>query len=76
MKKIMLLLFAIVTLVSCVQEEKKANVRWATFNLRLDTPADSLNNWKYRKERVAEFIQDMKLDVVGTQECSRISFMI
>ena len=54
--------------------EEKVNVRWATFNMRLDTPADSLNNWKYRKERVAQYIQDMKLDVVGTQEVLQNQF--
>ena len=72
MKKILFLLLAIVTMASCTEE--KANVRWATFNMRLDTPADSLNNWKYRKERVAQYIQDMKLDVVGTQEVLQNQF--
>ena len=72
MRKILFLLLAIVTMASC--SEEKANVRWATFNMRLDTPADSLNNWKYRKERVAQYIQDMKLDVVGTQEVLQNQF--
>ena len=72
MRKILFLLLAIVTMASC--SEEKANVRWATFNMRLDTPADSLNNWKYRKERVAQYIQNMKLDVVGTQEVLQNQF--
>ena len=72
MKKILFLLLAIVTMASC--SEEKVNVRWATFNMRLDTPADSLNNWKYRKERVTQYIQDMKLDVVGTQEVLQNQF--
>ena len=72
MKKILFLLLAMVTMASC--SEEKVNVRWATFNMRLDTPADSLNNWKYRKERVAQYIQDMKLDVVGTQEVLQNQF--
>ena len=72
MRKILFLLFAIVTMASC--SEEKVNVRWATFNMRLDTPADSLNNWEYRKERVAQYIQDMKLDVVGTQEVLQNQF--
>ena len=54
--------------------EEKVNVRWATFNMRLDTPADSLNNWQYRKERVAQYIQSMNLDVVGTQEVLQNQF--
>ena len=72
MKKIFFLLLAIVTMASC--SEEKVNVRWATFNMRLDTPADSLNNWKYRMERVAQYIQDMKLDVVGAQEVLQNQF--
>ena len=72
MRKILFLLLAIVTMASC--SEEKANVRWATFNMRLDTPADSLNNWKYRKERVAQYLQNMKLDVVGTQEVLQNQF--
>ena len=40
----------------------------ARFNIRLDTPVDSLNRWGYRMERAAQFIKDMQLDVVGTQE--------
>ena len=72
MRKMLFLLLAMVTMASC--SEEKVNVRWATFNMRLDTPADSLNNWKYRKERVAQYIQDMKLDVVGTQEVLQNQF--
>ena len=74
MKKIMLMLLAVLTLASCAQEEKKTNVRWATFNMRLDTPRDSLNNWKYRKDRVAQYIKDNRLDVVGTQEVLQNQF--
>ena len=72
MKKLLFLLLAVLSLASC--SEEKVNVRWATFNMRLDTPADSLNNWKYRKERVAQYIQDMNLDVVGTQEVLQNQF--
>lgn len=59
----LLLLFA-----SCNQSEEKINVRWATFNLRLDVASDSLNSWTYRKDRVAEYIDQQGIDIVGTQE--------
>ena len=72
MKKLLFLLLAVLTLASCADE--KVNVRWATFNMRLDTPADGSNNWNYRKERVAQYIQDMRLDVVGTQEVLQNQF--
>ena len=74
MRKLMILLLAIVTMASCSQEEKKANLRWATFNMRYDNPGDTPNHWGARKERVAQYINDMKLDVVGTQEVLRNQF--
>ena len=74
MRKIMFLLLAVCMLVSCTGEEKKVKVRWATFNIRLDTPVDSLNRWGYRMERAAQFIKDAQLDVVGTQEVLHSQF--
>ena len=43
MKKLMLLLLAIVTMASC--SEEKVNVRWATFNMRYDNKGDAPNHW-------------------------------
>ena len=37
-------------------KEQTSEIKWATFNIRLDTPYDSLNNWEYRKDSVASFI--------------------
>ena len=68
MKKILLMLLAVLSMASCTQVEKKVTVRWATFNMRYDNKGDSLNSWSYRKDRVGQYIKDMKLDVVGTQE--------
>ena len=67
MRKLMILLLAIVTMASCSQEEK-VHVRWATFNMRYDNQGDAPNHWGARKERVAQYIKDMKFDVFGTQE--------
>lgn len=74
MKKIMFLLLAVCVLAGCSEGEKKVKVRWATFNIRLDTPVDSLNRWGYRMERAAQFIKDAQLDVVGTQEVLHSQF--
>ena len=74
MKKIMFLLLAVCMLAGCSEGEKKVKVRWATFNIRLDTPVDSLNHWGYRMERAAQFIKDAQLDVVGTQEVLHSQF--
>ena len=62
----MLLLLAVLTLASC--SEEKVNIRWATFNMRYDNPNDAPNHWGARKERVAQYIKEMKFDVFGTQE--------
>ena len=45
-----------------------SHVRVATFNIRYDNPGDSLNSWKYRKEKVCEFIREKHPDVLGMQE--------
>ena len=42
MKQILFLLAAVLLLGGCA-EEKKTDVRWATFNIRYDNPQDSLN---------------------------------
>lgn len=39
-----------------------------TFNIRYDNPADSANNWAFRKDSVYAFIQASHPDVVGMQE--------
>ena len=62
------MLLAVLTMASCTQEEKKVTARWATFNMRYDNQGDAPNHWDARKERVAQYIKDTKLDVFGTQE--------
>ena len=39
-----------------------------TFNIRLDAPSDSANNWKYRKENVYQMITYYHPDLLGMQE--------
>lgn len=59
---------ALLALAACSQKPETIEVKWATFNVRYDNPEDSLNNWKYRKDTVANFIKAHNLDVVGMQE--------
>lgn len=68
MKKILCLLFLILSFVGCTKRSQKMDVRWATFNIRLDTPYDSLNSWQYRRDRACHWIKDMNIDIFGTQE--------
>lgn len=39
-----------------------------SFNIRYDNPEDGLNNWQYRKERVANAIHFYDADILGAQE--------
>ena len=75
MRKLILMLLAVLSLASCEQKDTIVNARWVSFNIRNDNPADSLNNWKYRKERVAQFIKDYQIDVIGAQEVLHNQFL-
>jgi endonuclease/exonuclease/phosphatase family metal-dependent hydrolase len=43
-------------------------MRVATYNLRYDTPKDSLDQWKNRVTPIAQLIQFHEFDIFGTQE--------
>ncbi|WP_029902879.1 endonuclease/exonuclease/phosphatase family protein [Prevotella sp. 10(H)] len=66
MKKILYALTAALLLISCKEKPVELNVM--SFNIRYDNPADSLNNWQYRKDVAARIIKDYNSDIVGTQE--------
>ena len=69
MKHIFFSILCVLMLASCKQESPETiTVNYATFNMRYDNPDDSLNNWQYRKERIAEFIKAENLEIIGTQE--------
>ncbi len=51
-----------------VEAQCKKEIRISTFNLRMDTPKDSLNSWPNRKEFVKNLIQFHDFEIIGTQE--------
>lgn len=61
-------LVAFVLLVASCSKQPEAKVDVMSFNIRLDHVADSLNNWKYRKDAAAQMITYYAPDVVGMQE--------
>lgn len=63
--KLLLVTFCVVSLVNIGHSQ---TLRVGSFNLRYDNPADSLNNWEYRKNAIAEFIQFQDFQILGTQE--------
>lgn len=74
MKKLFIMLAAMLMLTACTKE-KKTQVTWATFNVRYDNLEDKGNNWKFRKERVCQFIRERQIDVVGMQEVLHNQFL-
>ena len=58
-------LVAFVLLVASCSKQPEAKVDVMSFNIRLDHVADSLNNWKYRKDAAAQMIIYYAPDVVA-----------
>jgi endonuclease/exonuclease/phosphatase family metal-dependent hydrolase len=50
------------------QQGESQSFKVASYNLRMDTPSDSLNAWPHRKENVKALIQYHDFDIIGTQE--------
>lgn len=68
MKLYLTLVCCLLTATAFSQEPMPANIRVASYNLRMDTPRDSLNAWPNRKENVKALIEYHDFDIVGTQE--------
>ena len=69
MKKIIILLSVLFTFSGCGERScKPETIRVVTFNVRYDTPRDSLNAWPNRKEMVNAMFRFHGFDIIGTQE--------
>lgn len=68
MKKLFIIMMMLLPIL--VNAKPKAYVRWCTFNIRYNNPADSAagHGWDVRKSRVAQYILDNDLDIIGMQE--------
>lgn len=64
MKKLLFLL-TLTAAVSCNTPQELAVM---TLNMRYDNPEDGMNNWRFRRERIAGVIKAQEVDVLGTQE--------
>ena len=70
-KYLLLLLVALVPMMSLsAKKHEPAKLRWCTFNIRLQNDGDEKAGygWSVRKDRVANYIKDNHIDVVGMQE--------
>lgn len=74
MKRLLIMLAATFMLAAC-SKEKKTEITWATLNVRYDEPGDKENNWKFRKERVCQFVRERQIDVIGMQEVLHNQFL-
>ena len=72
MKKYLLFLLVMLVPMMCfsVKKQEPAKVRWGTFNIRLQNDSDEKAGvgWSVRKDRVANYIKDNKIEIVGMQE--------
>ncbi|MGV3763165.1 endonuclease/exonuclease/phosphatase family protein [Parapedobacter sp.] len=68
MKRYWTLICCLLAATTFAQEPQPTNIRVASYNLRMDTPKDSLNAWPNRKENVKALIKYHDFDIIGTQE--------
>lgn len=66
--KTYLIIFLAVMASSVAFAQEEADIKVASFNLRMDTPRDGENAWPNRKENVKALIQYHDFDIIGTQE--------
>lgn len=69
-KHLLFCVFGLLILAGCKKWPAQNDLPLAvmTFNVRLDTPSDSANNWKYRKDNVCKMITYYQPDLLGMQE--------
>ncbi|MDR2497465.1 MAG: endonuclease/exonuclease/phosphatase family protein [Tannerellaceae bacterium] len=68
MKHFIIIISIIISLPTAMHGQSGAGLRVATYNLRMDTKADSLNAWTYRRDNVKALVLFHEFDIIGTQE--------
>lgn len=62
------LLYLLITTFYLLPSQSIAQTKFMTFNIRLDTKDDGINQWPYRKEHCAELVKYHQVDILGMQE--------
>jgi endonuclease/exonuclease/phosphatase family metal-dependent hydrolase len=62
------LLFSVILVILTTLKMHSQKINVMTFNIRLETPNDGLNQWKYRKDKVADMLFFYDVDICGMQE--------
>lgn len=68
MKQLLLTILTFLLLISGLHAQSASTLKVMTWNIRLDTPHDSLNQWAYRKEALAAEVLKHRPDVFCVQE--------
>jgi len=68
MKSLIIVTISLLFCLTGFSQEKNKEIKVASFNIRLDTPKDSLNAWPLRKENVKALIQYHGFEIIGIQE--------
>lgn len=68
MKASILFVISLLFVLTGYSQQKDNEIKVASYNIRLDTPKDSLNAWPLRKENVKALIQYHGFDLIGIQE--------
>ncbi|MCR4921987.1 MAG: endonuclease/exonuclease/phosphatase family protein [Bacteroidaceae bacterium] len=70
MKRIILLILLLAPLCCNAGKKQPCNVRWCSFNLRVNTKEDIPKgaSWETRRDRCCQYLKDSNIDVVGFQE--------
>ncbi len=70
MKRIIFLFLALLPLCCYASKKAPCNVRWCSFNLRINTRDDIPKgaSWETRRDRCCQYVKDNEIDVVGFQE--------
>ncbi|MGL4583194.1 MAG: endonuclease/exonuclease/phosphatase family protein [Flavobacterium sp.] len=68
MVKNIALLLVLVTANLFAQNQKPETLKTMSFNVRMDTPKDGVNQWSNRKDWVGEIVRFNEVDIVGMQE--------
>lgn len=64
----LILISVTIFFLAACNKTKDIKLNVMSFNIRYDNPADSMNNWQYRKDIAAQIIKNQNIDIVGTQE--------
>lgn len=73
-KSMYVMMVAAMMLTTACRPEQDTRIDVMTFNIRLNTPSDSLNSWPYRVDNVSAMVRYYEPDVIGTQEVLPIQF--